>query len=100
MSTYITSSTANPASTTDRALRRIVAEITDGLRHGYFEFRVTCEVIGQGRRRLVLHSGKSYQLVIPSGECDDLNRPNSPAEGGASTLPRHEADRAGVDHGR
>ncbi len=60
-------------SNADRALHRIVAEIMDGLRHGYFEFRVTCDVIGQGRRRLVLHAGKSYQFVIPADDTDDLD---------------------------
>jgi hypothetical protein len=44
--------------TVDRMLDRLVTEIVDGLRHGYFEFRVTCEVIGQERRRLILRAGK------------------------------------------
>jgi hypothetical protein len=55
---------------TDGALRRVLAEICDGLRHGYFQFTVTCEVIGQGRRRLQLRAGKHYQFVIPADECD------------------------------
>lgn len=50
-------------------LQRVVAEIQDGLRHGYFEFRLTCEVIGQERRRLTLHAGKSYQYVLRKEEC-------------------------------
>jgi hypothetical protein len=54
---------------TDRALRRVVAEILDGLRHGYFEVTVSCEVIAQGRRRLVLRAGKSYQFVVPPDDC-------------------------------
>jgi hypothetical protein len=44
--------------TADRALLRMCAEIVDGLRHRYFDFRVTCEVNGQGCRRLILHAGK------------------------------------------
>ncbi len=55
--------------TVDRALRRILAEIHDGLRHGFFELTVTCEVIGQERRRLILRAGKSHQFVIPKEEC-------------------------------
>ena len=62
----------------DRALHRIVAEIVDGLRHGYFEVRVTCEVIGQGRRRLVLHAGKMYQFVIPVGDCEHVDASDVP----------------------
>lgn len=54
----------------DRAVRRLLAEIRDGLRHGYFEYTVRCEIIGQGRRRLVLAAGKTYQFVIPAADCD------------------------------
>ena len=53
----------------DKALERISAEIQDGLRHGHFEFAVTCEIIGQERRRLVLKAGKTYQFLIPKEEC-------------------------------
>jgi hypothetical protein len=53
----------------DRALARILAEVHEGLRHGYFEFVLTCEVIGQERRRLTLKAGKNHQYVIPKEEC-------------------------------
>jgi hypothetical protein len=55
--------------TLDRAIDRFVSEIVDGIRHGYFDFRLTCDVIGHDRRRLVLHAGKSYQFVVPANEC-------------------------------
>jgi len=44
-------------------------EVTDGLRHGFFEFTVGCEIVGQERRQLVLHAGKSYRFLIPREEC-------------------------------
>jgi hypothetical protein len=53
----------------DRALQRVLAEIQDGLRHGYFELTVACEIVGQERRRLTLRAGKSYQFVIPKEDC-------------------------------
>jgi hypothetical protein len=53
----------------DRALRRVLAEIHDGLRHGFFEFTLTCEVVGHEGRRLTLRAGKSHQFVIPKDEC-------------------------------
>src|SRR5262245_24408474 len=53
----------------DRAISRVLAEVQDGLRHGHFEFKLTCEVIGQERRRLTLHAGKSYQFVLPKEHC-------------------------------
>jgi hypothetical protein len=52
------------------ALQRVLATIHEGLRHGHFEYRLTCEVIGRGRRRLILHAGKNYQFVIPADECE------------------------------
>jgi hypothetical protein len=65
----------------DRALARIIAEIHAGLRHGYFEYTLTCEVLGQGRRRLVLHAGKSYQFLIPADDCQETDRQHPHASG-------------------
>ena len=53
----------------DRALQRVLAEIHDGLRHGYFELTLACEIVSQDRRRLILRAGKSYQFVIPKEDC-------------------------------
>jgi hypothetical protein len=55
--------------TLDHALHRLRAEICDGVRHGFFEVGVTCEVIGADRRRLTIHAGKSYQFLIPKEDC-------------------------------
>ena len=70
---------SNGVSSRDRALNRIIAEIYSGLRHGYFEYSLTCEVVGHERRRLVLHAGKSYQFVIPADECaiTEMERPSA-----------------------
>jgi hypothetical protein len=57
------------AAAIDCALNRVLAELHDGLRHGFFEFTITGEVVGQERRRLTLRAGKSYQFVIPKEEC-------------------------------
>jgi hypothetical protein len=62
-----------PTKVCDHAIDRIVAEIVDGLRHGYFDYHLTCEVIGQGRRRLILHAGKSHQFVISQADCEPMN---------------------------
>ena len=53
----------------DRALQRVLAEIHDGLRHGFFEFTLTCEIISHERRQLTVRAGKSYQFVIPKEDC-------------------------------
>lgn len=62
----------------DRALDRILAELHAGLRHGYFDLRVTCEVIGRGRRRVVLHAGKTYQFVLAAESCASTEAPGDP----------------------
>jgi hypothetical protein len=67
----------------DRALTRVLAEIHAGLRHGYFEYTLTCEVIGRGRRRLVLHAGKNYQFVIPAEECESVESSSDLRDEGA-----------------
>ncbi len=57
------------ASAIDRAISRVLAEIHDGLRHGFFEFTVTCEIVGQERRRLTLRAGKSHQFLLSKEDC-------------------------------
>jgi len=69
----------------DRALSRIVAEIQAGLQHGYFSYTVTCEVIGAGRRRVVLNAGRNYQFVIPAQECTTSPYPGDLRHGGTET---------------
>ena len=59
------------------ALRRIEAEIQDGLRHGFFSFTVTCEIVGQERRSLTLHAGKSHRFVIPKEDCTRSTAPST-----------------------
>jgi hypothetical protein len=56
--------------TLDHVLHRLQAEICDGVRHGFFELGVTCEVIGGDRRRLTIRAGKSYQFLIPKEDCE------------------------------
>jgi hypothetical protein len=68
----------------NQAFQRLFAEMREGLRHGYFEYTVTCEVIGNGRRRLQLRAGKNYQFVIPAEDCESAARTGDlPDEGAA-----------------
>ena len=76
----------------DRALCRVLAEIRDGLRHGHFEYVLTCDVIGHGRRRLVLRAGKSYQFVLPGEECStDRTDRSSPDQWATDPTPARRA---------
>ena len=66
-----------------RALNRIIAEIDAGLRHGYFSFTVTCEVVDHRRRRVVLHAGRQYQFVIAAEQCKPGTGTGDSQHGGA-----------------
>ena len=69
----------------DRALSRVLAEICDGLRHGFFEYTLTCEIVGQERRRLTLRAGKSYQFMMSKEECEQSATPTSDSCDGSDT---------------
>jgi hypothetical protein len=66
------------------ALQRVLAEIHAGLRHGYFEYTLTCEIVSQGKRRLVLRAGKHYQFLIGADECETLRQAGDPHHEGAN----------------
>ena len=53
------------------ALMHLETVVVEGLRHGYFEYTITCE-IGNGRKRhLVVRAGKAHKFTIPN---EDLPR--------------------------
>jgi hypothetical protein len=88
-----------PTAAIDRALSRVLAEIHDGLRHGFFEFTLTCEIVNQERRRFTLRAGKSHQFVIPKEECERPleQQQSTPATGAArphllAATDRHDGD--------
>ena len=56
----------------DRALGRLETEVLEGLKHGFFDFSISCEVVKEGKRRLTIKAGKSYQFVIPEQELQEL----------------------------
>ena len=71
--------------TLDKAIRRLLIELTEGLRHGFFEYTVSCEVVGHERRQLVLHAGKSYRFLIPKDECVPTQDTMTPAMGASES---------------
>ena len=40
----------------------------EGLHHGFFDCEVTCEVVNERKRRLVIKAGKSHQFTIGEHE--------------------------------
>ncbi len=52
----------------EEALAILESITLDGLRHGFFELAVTCEVVHGRKRRLVIKAGKSHQFTIAEEE--------------------------------
>lgn len=54
-----------------RALDYVRRQLLDGLRHGFFECTISCEIIkDRKRRRLLVKAGKSEQFTIPADELE------------------------------
>jgi hypothetical protein len=85
------------SSSLDRAFRRILADIREGLRFGYFELHIDCEVITGGRRRVTIRFGKSYQFVIPEDDCVRTASDVDSRDG--SDPPDHDEDAGHRRHG-
>ena len=53
------------------ALAHLETVVMEGLRHGFFDYSITCE-LGSGRKRhLVVRAGKAHKFTIPE---EDLPR--------------------------
>jgi hypothetical protein len=50
------------------ALDRIEGLVVDGLRHGFFDYSIACEIGKDGRRQLLIRAGKSHKFTIPEDE--------------------------------
>lgn len=46
------------------AIKLLEDLIIDGIRHGHFEYCVTCETGNGGRRLLIVKAGKSHKFSI------------------------------------
>ena len=50
------------------ALNRLEGLVVDGLKHGFFDYSIACEVGNGGKRHLVIRAGKSHKFTIPAEE--------------------------------
>ena len=50
------------------ALDRLEGLVLDGLKHGFFDYSIACEVANAGKRHLVIRAGKSHKFTIPEDE--------------------------------
>ena len=47
------------------AIDRLAELVVDGLKHGFFDYSIACEVGSGGKRQLVIRAGKSHKFTIP-----------------------------------
>ena len=50
------------------ALDRPEGLVVDGLKHGFFDYSIACEIANGGKRQLVIRAGKSHKFTIPEDE--------------------------------
>ena len=50
------------------ALDRLEGLVVDGLKHGFFDYSIACEIGNGGKRQLVIRAGKSHKFTIPADE--------------------------------
>ncbi len=50
------------------ALDRLEGLVVDGLKHGFFDYTIACEVTNGGKRQLVIRAGKNHKFTIPVNE--------------------------------
>jgi hypothetical protein len=50
------------------ALDRLEGLAVDGLKHGFFDYSITCEIGAGGKRHLVIRAGKSHKFTIPGDQ--------------------------------
>jgi len=53
-----------------QALDHVRDRLLAGLRHGFFECTITCELLKDRKRRLVVRLGTSEQFTIPAAEVE------------------------------
>lgn len=56
--------------TLEKALEQITKEIKSGVKHGFFEYQIHCEIVKENKRKITIKTGKSYQYHISVDECE------------------------------
>ena len=56
------------------ALDRLEGLVVDGLRHGFFDYSIACDIGKGGRRQLVIRAGQEPQVHDPRGRTAALKR--------------------------
>lgn len=49
---------------TAEALAHLEKIVVDGLRHGFFDYSITCQIVSGGKRQLMIRAGKCHKFTI------------------------------------
>jgi hypothetical protein len=63
-----------PAQGVAEAMAKVTEIMLDGLRHGFFDMAITCEIGTDQKRILTVKSGKSHRFVVPFDQIQDRIR--------------------------
>ena len=55
----------------DAAVEKLLVEVREGVKHGFFDISISCEIMHGQKRRLTIKAGKNYRFIIPE---EDLRR--------------------------
>ena len=50
------------------ALDRLEGLVVEGLKHGFFDYSIACEIANGGKPQLVIRADKSHKFTIPEDE--------------------------------
>jgi hypothetical protein len=59
---------SQPPSQLGQAMETLNQVVIDGLKHGFFDYRLIGDVAKGGNRRLTIKAGKSHYFVIPKSD--------------------------------
>jgi hypothetical protein len=48
---------------------KLTEAVREGLEHGFFELHLTCEIVKDRKRQVLVHSGRMFKFIIPESDC-------------------------------
>ena len=52
----------------EKAIAKVTSELREGLKHGFFDYRLRGEIVSGRKRQLVFEAGKKYKFTISEEE--------------------------------
>jgi hypothetical protein len=52
----------------EKLLEKVKQEILSGVKHGFFDYQITCEIIQGKKRKITVKTGKSHRFFVSEEE--------------------------------